>query len=285
MAGKRSLFFRNLQSVLKKVGKPVAYSLLVATAMLCTILLPVLEKAIASPPSYSTAAASAQTQDLLNQGKKRFDEGQYEAAVQDLLQAVKVAQINKDTLAQAIALSNLALAYEQLGQWDETNEKIEQSLKLLQAQKTGASLPVLAQALDVQGNLQKAQGQTENALKTWQQAATIYTQLEDNNSLIRNRLDQAQALQTLGSYKQALEILEEVGKVLENQPNSLDKVRSLRSLGDAYQAVGRLEEAREKLKGSLLLAKVQDSKRDVSPIYFSLGNLVRAEISQAPPKS
>ena len=65
-----------------------------------------------------------------------------------------------DSLRQAMTLSNLSLAAQQLGLWAEAEEAITQSLNILQdvgiSQERSA---ILAKTLDVQGQLQFAQSE------------------------------------------------------------------------------------------------------------------------------
>jgi predicted negative regulator of RcsB-dependent stress response len=61
-------------------------------------------------------------------------------------------------------------------------------------------LKVLAQALNTQGNLQLALGQSDQALKSWEQAVTTYTQAGDETGMTRSLINQAQALQSSGLF-------------------------------------------------------------------------------------
>jgi ATP/maltotriose-dependent transcriptional regulator MalT len=80
-----------------------------------------------------------------------------------LQQAIQVYQQQGDSVRQAIALSNLALTYHQLGNWAQANEAINSSLNLLTASNSPDRRLAEAQALDIQGQLQFSQGQTEAA--------------------------------------------------------------------------------------------------------------------------
>ena len=103
-------------------------------------------------------------------------------------------------LRQALTLSNLALTYQQLGAWAEANRAIAESLDLVQGQgRSDDRLQVLAQALMIQGQLQFAQGQSEPALTRWQQATATFKQLKDTANVVQSQINQAQALQALGT--------------------------------------------------------------------------------------
>jgi len=227
------------------------------------------------------------TSQLLQQGRELYEAARYTEAISVLQRALAAFQSEGDVLRQAITLSNLSLAYQKVGSWTEAEEVIADSLKLLQAEesvgngleKTTQRLQILAQTLDIQGSLQLAIGQPEQALTTWQQAAATYTQLGNQAGVIGSRINQTQALQALGLYRRALSTLEELNKTLQNQPDSLNLAIGLRSLGDALQLVGDLDKSEEVLKQSLEIAQRLQSPADISAALFSLGNTVRAQHS------
>lgn len=185
-----------------------------------------------------------------------------------------------------MTLSNLSLAYQQLGSWIEAEKAIAHSLELLQnLDNSKERAAINAQALDVQGRLQLAQGQAESALTTWQRSAEIYQQIGDakgsdsvlSAALTRNRINSAQALQALGLYRQANNILTSVEQTLKNQPDSSLKTTGLLSLGNILQVVGDLSDSRRLLEQSLVLAKASSSNQAISEALFSLGNTARAQ--------
>lgn len=228
--------------------------------------------------------ASIATADLVQQGRSRYESGRYLEAINALQTALQHYRSQGNQLAQAMTLSNLALAYQQLGQWQNANESIRQSLSLLeqlQGQNHNQSerSQVLAQTWDIQGSLQLDTGQAEAALATWQNSQTLYQQLGDRNGVARSRINQVQALQTLGFYRRALSTLTEVNQLLQEQPNSLTKAIQLRALGDALQLAGDLEQAQQVLQRSLEIAKAVHSPQEVSAALLSLGNLARSRLT------
>jgi len=217
----------------------------------------------------------------VQQGKTLYEAGQFTEAVKVLQQAAAAFKATGDGLRQAMTLSNLSLAYQQLGQWSQAEQAIAQSLNLLQkGRNTGSSKErsqLLAQTFDVQGRLQLAQGQAEIALATWRQAVDIYTKIGDEAGLTRNRINSAQALQALGLYRQARKTLEEVTQTLQKQPDSALKATGLRSLGNVLRVVGDFKGARESLEQSLNVAKRSQSPEAISDTLLSLGNTARAQ--------
>jgi CHAT domain-containing protein len=220
---------------------------------------------------------------LVEQSQALYEAGQFVEAVQLLKKAAAEFKATNDNLNEAIALSNLSLAHQQLGQWQEAKETIAQSIQLLQTlEKSGSSqelAQIFAQALDVQGGLELARGQTEVALASWHSSAKIYQQLDDTSALIRNRINQAQAMQALGNYLQAHKTLDSVGEILQKQPDSALKATGLHSLGNVQRTLGNLSDSQKNLEESYSVAKQVGNAIAQSNALLSLGNTARAQRS------
>jgi tetratricopeptide (TPR) repeat protein len=216
---------------------------------------------------------------LLEKGKALYEGEKFAEAVKVLQEALNISD---DRLDRVIILSNLSLAYQQLGSWQDAGETISQSLKLLENLSPSTQRSnLLAQALDVRGKLELARGQTETALSTWEEAADLYRQSKDRSALQRNHLNQAAAWQALGLYRQAQNALVEIKKDLEGEPNSLFKATALRSLGDVLRVVGNLDESRRVLEQSLAVATALKRDRVMSEALLSLGNTAFAQQNNA----
>ncbi|MDF5729352.1 MAG: CHAT domain-containing protein [Rhizonema sp. PD38] len=177
-----------------------------------------------------------------------------------------------------MTLSNLSLAYQELGDWTKAQKVIAQSLLLLQnLNNSKQRAQIQAQTLDIQGRWQLARGQTENALNSWQQAADIYTQIGEKDKFTRNRINSAQAKQVLGLYPQARKILTEVQQSLTSQQDSLLKATGLRSLGDVLRVVGDLDESRRVLKQSFKVASSMRANQEITEALLSLANIARVQ--------
>jgi CHAT domain-containing protein/tetratricopeptide (TPR) repeat protein len=245
-----------------------------------------------SPSPYSlltVKSQASQAESLVEQGKTLYETGQFTEAVKVLQQAAAAFTASRDELKEAMTLSNLSLAYQQLGLWAEAEKAIRnaiaslhaQSLKLLHPREntdtSADQSQILAQALDMQGQLQLAQGQAEAALTTWQKAADIYQKIGDKSKLTRNRINSAQALQALGLYLQANKVLNEVQQTLTSLPDSLLVATGLRSLGNIRRVVGDLNVSRLVLGKSLEVAKRVQSPKAIAEAQLSLGNTARAQ--------
>lgn len=230
----------------------------------------------ANPPATSESSLGNDPVQRVQQGKTDFNTGRFNGAIQQWQGALDRFKAQNDTLNQAIVLSNLALAYQQLGQWPEANQAIQTSIQLLQRFHRG-ELKVLAEALNSQGSIQLAQGQAEAANDSWQQAAELFRQGQDANGTIRSWINQTQALRSLGLYLKARSTLEQVAQLLQTQPPSLLKAAGLLNFGDALRVIGDLEQSRQVLHQSLEMAQALQSPPDVAAASLSLGNTARAQ--------
>jgi tetratricopeptide (TPR) repeat protein len=222
----------------------------VLTLLFATIVVPAVAQHSSTAPIVQQAS-NAQT--FLEEGKNRYQNGQFSEAVNDFQQAAQAYQTQSEPLNHALSLSYLSLAYQELGQWDEAQKAIAQSLELSQQAKDNNL--VLARVLNAQGSLQLARGQTQEALNAWQEAEERYKQANDEVGRLGSQINQAQALQNLGLYRRSRSLLEQVQQQLQTQPDSSLKATGLRSLGTALQLLGDLQGSKQVLEQSLTVAK------------------------------
>ncbi|MEQ8972679.1 MAG: CHAT domain-containing protein [Coleofasciculus sp. C1-SOL-03] len=239
---------------------------------------------------------------LLQQSRTLYENGQFSQAITSLQQAATAFQAIGDTQQQAMALTNLSLAYQQLQQWQDAEAAITKSLNLLQSHPDNSSqdLNLLAQTLTIQGRLHLTIGNPEAALKRWQESAAIYTQLNHQTGITQSQIYQSLALQEIGRYRQALRTLLELNPSLPNQPDSLLKAIGLRSLGNLLRIVGQVEsldelfpqpkdtenydyldQSKHLLDLSLTLAQQLQSPQETGEAFLGLGNTARAAYTRA----
>ncbi|MGI0493744.1 CHAT domain-containing protein [Alkalinema pantanalense CENA528] len=291
-----------LRSLAKLLTRSIASSSFV-TGLLLFTLAASFTIAIAAPPTTPPSSTGATGAAWMVQGKALYDAGKLTDAIAVLRQAVQYYKTQGDALRTAIGLSNLALVYQQMGQWNNANQAITESLTLLGvttdqnissnvikkvqtlALKT-QNLPILVQILDIYGTLQLDAGQAESAIAIWQQVESIYQQLGEVQGQVQSRIHQAHALRTLGYYRRALTLLTEARSQLERQPPSLTQVTALRSLGNTLRLMGNLEQSREVLQQGLTIAQGLQStpvnsqpmiEAEISALYMGLGNAARAQ--------
>ncbi len=244
-------------------------SVMVALAMMQSPGQAAMNRSTTLPSPQDVAKASNGFQE---QGRRFYEQGQYIEAIAQWQQLYQTAERQGDHLTQAQALNFLSMAQQQVGQWKQAKTTIEQSKTLLKAEPTVDAL-IWAQTLNTQANLQLLTGQTQAALDNWIESEQYYRQIKDQQGIWGSRLNQAQALQSLGFYRRSRQMLEVLNQELQSTPASPLKVNSLRSLGNSLRVVGDLPGSKDALISALDLAKSLGLSREQSGILISLGNL------------
>ena len=261
-----------------------ALPLLFLVSLLLSINLPVgLANIPASAPATQGAEfvleAHKSPKQLMEQGYQYYQQGQFPAAAAALEQAVNGFEQQGERWQAVIARSNLSLAYQRLGEWQKAEVAIATSLASLEALQTEEKHPteVWAQALNIEGKLWYQRGQLEQALTSWQQAATLFDRAGNANGELGSQINQIQALQGLGLYQQGRERLETLQTDLQQLPDSLVKARGWRGVGEMLRAVGELNQAQQALSKSLAVATRLDAIPEIQATQLSLGNLLRSQ--------
>jgi CHAT domain-containing protein len=219
--------------------------------------------------------AFGQLPDRVQQGKAFYQTGQFTQAIEQWKQAETYYKTKGDRVNQALVLSYLALAQQQLGSPSDAAQSITTSLDLLVGQSQNHDR-ILAQVLNTKGEIQFNQGQIEAALVTWQRATALYTQLGEETGRVGSLLNQVQAQQALGLLLQARNTLAEVEALLQQRPNSPLNAIALRSLGNRWLMMGDAVRSRQVLEQSLKL-----SGDDPGATLLSLGNVARSQKDNA----
>ena len=254
--------------------------LLLVTTGLCLLSHP----GMAQLPSSTGSDAIAATQ--LQQGRQAYGNGDYQRAVQHWQQAADAYGAAGDTLNQGIALSNLGLAYLELGQYAEAEGAIATALNRVRALPVSPQQQrVLAQGLSAQAQLQSAQGQWPEALVTLDEASDRYRQGNESSGVLRAQLNQAQILRAQGRYRQAMTKLAQVRDQLETLPDSALKATGLRQLGDTLRLAENIEQATAVLNTSWEIAKNLALPVEESATLVSLGNVAEIDDTYGNPQS
>jgi CHAT domain-containing protein len=211
------------------------------------------------------------------EGRELYKIGKIEEAISLWQQTLDLVRDRGDKLSQARILSNLGLAYQQLGQWNEARSTIAESLNLIESipvdRQTSDRTRALAQVLNNQGILQLALGQPQPALLSWQRAEQAYTQIKDETGVLRSQINQANAWHSLGMYHRALQVFETIKPSLEKPEHTDLQVAGWRTLGRILTLVGELSTAQEALDRSLQLATELSLVPEKAEILLELGNL------------
>lgn len=220
------------------------------------------------------SANSSSPEELLQQGKNLYHINRFAQAEKKLQQAAKLYQSGGDTINTALALSYFSLTAQKLGQWQQARQAITTSINLLtQLKYTNDQIKdILALAYNTLGELQLAQGNAQNAFESWKKATEFYRQVNDKIGYLGSLINSANALQSLGLYRRALELLKELEPSIQVQTDSLLKIAGLQSLGNALRVSGELTKSQDLLQKSLILAEKLKSPLEESLSLLSLGN-------------
>lgn len=216
--------------------------------------------------------------ELEQQAQQLYQTGQYKESIVKLQELIQEYQTKDDKVGQILSLRNLALVYQQLGQWSSSQQALSQSLTILkQLPNTSEKQRLNAKILEVQGRNQLALGQAQLALETWREATNIYEKLGDLTQATQGKINQAQALQALGLFSQASQNLTQLQNRLANEPDSLIKSRALQSLGEVWRRIGQLDLSKTALEQSLMIAEKLNASSEIANSLLSLGNTARQQ--------
>lgn len=243
----------------------------------------------------SLVIAQSSSMELEQQGRSFYQNFQYQQAINVWQQVFQDYQAKNDLISQARVLSNLALAYQQKGAWEQAEQAISQSLNLInQVRESPQKRAVFAQILNNKGLIEFARGQPEQALETWDKASQTYSKISDQIGYLRSQVNQAKALHFLGLHPRACQILskaldvdqvctttdiEQTEKLLEEK-FKLDNDLNLTVLAawiTLAQELGDLEFL--ELSNTILvnlLARV-DSSEEKAIILFNLGKIANSQ--------
>ncbi len=239
---------------------------------------------LARATSDQTVVTAKSAEKLEAEGKYFYSISQFAQALELWHQAELIYVDSEDSLSQARILSNLALAYSQLNNWEQSTAKITASLQLLN-QKPEITSPehirALAQVFNNQGIIQLSQGKAEQAIATWSQAKVNYEESGNDLGVIRASINQASAFKQLGLYRRTVKTLAEVEKLLAQQPDSLLKATGLRSYGDILRLVGQNNQSKQILAQSLAIATKINAPEEQVKTLLALGNSYQPEPQKA----
>ena len=245
-------------------------------SLFSVVILPLfwnISSVVAYEADSSNVAVKAESVELnsLEQGRNLYRQGRFAEAANVWGKVAKQYQMQNDTLNQALSLSYLSLAQQELQQLDNSQKSVSKALELLKTAKPVPDAIVWAQVLNTQAGLQLHTVKANAALESWKQAQKYYEQAKDNVGSLGSQINQAQALQSMGFYRRSKKQLEAINKNLKKMPDSEIKVSGLRSLGVTLQSMGISKDSQEVLIQSYKTAEKINADNQVSSILQTLG--------------
>jgi tetratricopeptide (TPR) repeat protein len=166
----------------------------------------------------------------------------FRKAIEYLKQALKISREIGDRLGEGSSLSNLGLAYRNLGEYRKAIEYHEQSLEI--RREIGDRLGE-GSSLGNLGNAYFSLGEYRKAVEYYEQTLEISREIGD-------RLGEGSSLNNLGlayhsldEYRKAIEYYEQSLKIAREIGDRLGEGSSLGNLGNAYDSLGEYRKAIE----------------------------------------
>ena len=227
-------------------------------------------------------SADRQKIESIEQAEQLYQQERYPEAIANLETAIEQYQKQGDSVGNVLATRNLALIYQRLGQWTEAQASINQAEQTVATIEEPAQSQLLAQVLEVKGQVELSLGQSQDALSTWQRATSIYEQQGNIAGSTQGQIYQANALQALGLYSRSLKTLTEINDNLKDEPDSQIKVKALLNVGNVLDRVGKYQPAQVVLESALTTAQNLDNKTTTADVLLSLGNNARLQAQPQP---
>ena len=240
--------------------------------------------------------AQSQPLTLTQTGQAQYKGEQYLSAAQTLQQAADAYAADGDMLRQAQTLGLQALAWQKLGKWNRAQLAIEQGLQLLDGPRSDGSERdrIQAQIISAQAQLQRSLGRSEEALESWVAAERLYRQVNASEGVLGSQINQAQVLQSLGLYRRAEQILEQLEKTLRTELSVVEgsasglqsiepslRARGLLTLGNSRRLGGEIAQSQAILEDGLAIAQQLQQPQLESEALVSLGSTERILAKQA----
>ncbi|NJL81460.1 MAG: tetratricopeptide repeat protein [Richelia sp. SM2_1_7] len=218
-----------------------------------------------------------------------------------VLSQMSSAGRNNLSIEQVSQLVEQGRQHYENGEFEKAIESLQQAAKNFEKQKDWGNL---ASTLSNLGLSQLELGQSSAAFKSWEEAEKYFARIKNQPGITKSRVYQAQALQSLGLYYRACELLTTTALHKSLQCDALDekvntenkdslitnwdlladaikeeKDKSIqiivwRSLGDVLRVIGDLDNSQKALENGLNVA--QSEKQELA-IHLSLGNTFRAK--------
>ncbi len=181
----------------------------------------------------------------MQQGQAQYEAGNFPVALQLWQQAAAAFATQGDREGEVQALSNAAMAAQQVGAWDTARQALDRALPFL----SSVSVRRQAQWYNTEGSLWLTLGQPAKAIAAWDTASQRYQAAGDRVGLVRAAINRAQAFQQMGFHRRALDSLNAVQPLVSEAPvaeqgawhRRQGEVRA--ALGETPAAIAAFEQA------------------------------------------
>lgn len=233
-------------------------------------------------PQIILATGNQTIQAREQKAEQLYQDNQYPEAIAILKTVIKQYQSQGDVVGSVVATRNLALIYQKLGAWEQAAATLTKGEKIIATiDREPEKSQLLAQVLEVKGQVELSLGRSQAALESWQQATALYEEQDNIIGATQGKIYQANALQALGLYSQSIKLLTATNSQLQNEPDSLLKAQALFNLGNVLNRIGKYQPAQTSLKSALAIGEALDNKPIMADTFLSLGNNARFQTQPA----
>jgi CHAT domain-containing protein/tetratricopeptide (TPR) repeat protein len=205
-------------------------------------------------------------------GAAFYSTGNLETALEYWQKSLPIAQKNNDLDLQGKLLSNLAIAYQDLGNYDQVLSYQQQALTLAQATQNRRQE---AQILTDLGNTYDDIGNYSQSLEFHQKSLAIYQEINNPEGESFSYSNIGNVYSTIGDFPQALEAHQKAVEIARAIKNSSREMTALTNLGATYYYIGDNQRAIESQQQALQLAKELKDRKIEGKIYGNLGLVYR----------
>ena len=218
-------------------------------------------------------------QNIEQQAEQLYQQNRYLEAKTLLEKAMAEYQETGDVIGSAIAGRNLALIYHKLGEWNRAELTIARTTdNIISNLDDGVQKDrLLAQILEVKGQIHLSLGRSQQALESWDRAVKIYERQDNISGYTQAKIYRANALQALGLYSQAIKSLTEINNNLAEKPDTIIKAQALLNIGNVLTRIGKYQESATVLESGLTIAEQLAEKPLIAEILLAIGNNYRLQ--------
>ncbi|MBD2206697.1 tetratricopeptide repeat protein [Calothrix sp. FACHB-1219] len=218
-------------------------------------------------------ARQAEADRLIEQGNQQFQTSQFEAALRSWQQALIIYREIKDRQGEGVALSNLGVAYNTLGDYPKAIEYQQQSLAIAKQIKDRLGE---GKALGNLGIAYYSLGDYPKAIEYHQQRLALAKQIKDRGGEGKALGNLGIAYYSLGDYPKAIEYHQQHLAIAKQIKDRLGEGKALGNLGIAYYSLGDYPKAIEYHQQRLAIAKQIKDRLGEGAALGNLGNAYNA---------
>lgn len=174
---------------------------------------------------------------------------------------------NEDIRAEALKLMGTTQYYKQ--NYRQAQEYYEQALQIYRELDDKEGIGAI---LNNSGLLYEIQGDQAKALKRYNEASVIFSQLENSRDKLAISISNiGNTYYTLGRFDKALDYLSQALKISEDMSDSLGMAPSYNNIGNIYLSLNEFNSAIQYYFKAEKIHKKYDDKRKLSTVYNNIG--------------